>query len=101
MDSARCHCDAGMQIVNHVLTTCPSYSDQRNKILWGKPPQETDYYHILSCATLAKRAALDLQGRPLILDQWHAPWTARPRSACLINPETSKKSLFLEEVGDK
>ncbi|KAL1864823.1 hypothetical protein Plec18167_009617 [Paecilomyces lecythidis] len=56
-ETNQCHCGLGVQDVDHILTKCPIYRDERRETLWVAPPRETDYRRILSQAPLLKRAA--------------------------------------------
>src|SRR5882762_8854257 len=46
----------GRQDSDHILTSCPTYADMRNEVLWNEA-REPDYRRILSQGPLVKKAA--------------------------------------------
>jgi hypothetical protein len=54
--TTECPCGLGRQDADHILTSCPTYADMRNEVLWNEA-REPDYRRILSQGPLVKKAA--------------------------------------------
>ena len=51
-----CPCGLSRQDADHILTSCPTYANMRNEVLWNEA-REPDYRRILSQGPLVKKAA--------------------------------------------